>query len=229
MRVLLLVVCAITPWLYASALASLSQSLCDEEYSSCAKIEQTQDQKRVKKHALTLGVSILSGDGVLFEKDTTLNITKKIHAKDGNIMGIFGGVYRVAPRHILRYDLHTGFSSIGFHSAQEPGLFELNGAKIGAGLGYEWGFYLGDRFSWSLAISAEYTTYYYKQDKILLLLQETMPKVGIGFEGREHHYFEVFFGMPVYANLKVKNNNSSFIVSNYPRHLRLGFLYAYRF
>lgn len=228
MRVVLLVACVITSWLYASQLTSLPQDLCDEENDSCVKT-QAQEQKIAKKHALALGVSILSGDGVLLEKDAALNVTKKTHAKDGNITGLLGGVYRITPRHTLRYDLHAGFSSISFSGAQEPGLFELSGAKVGVGLGYEWGFYLGDRFSWSLAISAEYTTYYYKQDKTLLLLQEAMPKVGIGFEGRGHHYFEVFFGVPVYANLKVKNDSTSFIVSNYPRHLRLGFLYAYRF
>lgn len=215
-------------------------SVCDDV---CAKAEQDpqpnpaqytqsspiQPIKPKKKHAWYLGASIFSGDGVLFEKDSASNFTKRFHAKDGGVIGLVGGLYRIAPRHTLRYGVHFGFSSIAFSNNYDSSLFELSGAKGGVGLGYEWSFYLKEHFAWSAVFGAEYTAYYYKKESDLLFLQEIMPRIGIGFEGRGHHYFEVFFGIPVYANLEVKNTHSTFVVSRYPRHLRLGFSYMYRF
>lgn len=219
-------------------------SVCDDDV--CAKAEQdpqpntpntpnpaqyTQSSpiQPKKKHAWYLGASIFSGDGVLFEKDSASNFTKRFHAKDGGVIGLVGGLYRIAPRHTLRYGVHFGFSSIAFSNNYDSSLFELSGAKGGVGLGYEWSFYLKEHFAWSAVFGTEYTAYYYKKESNLLLLQEIMPRIGIGFEGRGHHYFEVFFGIPVYANLEVKNTHSTFVTSRYPRHLRLGFSYMYRF
>lgn len=185
------------------------------------------DSSAVKsKHALALGASITSGDGVLEQEFGSFD---KIRATDGSMVMILGGIYRATPRHILRYEGHLGFARIAFAHENNHEFFELNGVKSGLGLGYEWVFYRSNAISWNMFLGAEYSMVYYKHNHASMLIQEIMPKLGIGFEGRYHHYFELFFGMPVFSHTSLVNLAPSSASSKQPRHLRLGFSYIYRF
>lgn len=181
-----------------------------------------------RAHALSLGATIQSGDGVLHEQESSP--LEQIRATDSSMSLILGGIYRASARHILRYEMYVGFSRIAFTQRNtHQAFFDLNGLKSGVGLGYEWVFYRSNAISWNTFLGAEYSATYYKRDRASMLIQEIMPKLGIGFEGRYHHYFELFFGMPVFSHSSLANLPPATSISKQPRHLRFGFLYMYRF
>lgn len=211
----------------AQTLESTTDSALDSALTSPESSSTAGSSMPKSKHALALGISIASGDGVLHKQESSS--LDRIRATDSSMVMILGGIYRAAPRHILRYDGYLGFARIAFAHGDNQEFFELSGIKAGLGLGYEWVFYRGNAISWNAFLGAEYSATYYKHDRASMLIQEIMPKLGIGFEGRYHHYFELFFGVPVFSHSSLANLTPSSAISKQPRHLRLGFSYIYRF
>lgn len=211
----------------AQTLESTTDFALDSALTSPKGSSTAESSMPKSKHALAIGASIVSGDGVLHKQESSS--LDKIRATDGSMVMILGGIYRATPRHILRYDGYLGFARIAFAHGDNQEFFELSGIKAGLGLGYEWVFYRGNAISWNAFLGAEYSATYYKHDRASMLIQEIMPKLGIGFEGRYHHYFELFFGVPVFSHSSLANLMPSSAISKQPRHLRLGFSYIYRF
>lgn len=217
-------------------------ALCIVCYGEPFNPQEIDDQQQIsmnsnpsfQRHSFALGVSFISGNRVIFYQDPAVSdaTSRKLHGFDGNVLGIFGGIYRFNYRHALRYNFKLGFSRLSFYEHANKAYEEIeffNGLKYGIDVGYEWIFYRGKNVFLNTLVGIEYGFSYYKKDITNVFMQEIAPQLGFGIGVQNHHQIEFVLSMPFFSRLKFEIQSFTFVVPRRFEHIRFGLNYFYRF